>query len=102
MTDDRTVDQTTGSPAATDTEAVPHWDRKEMEIDDGPGDSRTATGTPDADTALWNKGQMAEESADGSGGPAPTGDIEAPGGLSGEGSNPGGGERWADRDRESS
>lgn len=92
MTDERTTEPTAS------TEQPAHWDKAEMEIDDGAGDRDT--GGHDADSALWNKGEMAEEHRDGSGGPRPTGDIEAPGGLSGEGSNPGGGERWADRDKE--
>ncbi len=88
MTEDRTTDQ-----------APEHWDKGQMEIDDAgeaPGAART---THEGDATQWNKGELAEERQDGSGGPH-TEDVEVPGGLSGGGSNPGGGERWADRDRE--
>lgn len=88
MTDDRTTDQ------------VPeHWDKGQMEIDDA-GETPGAMRAPgEADAARWNKGELAEEREDGTGGPH-TEDVEPPGGLSGEGSNPGGGEQWAEQDRE--
>jgi hypothetical protein len=84
----------------TDETTTPeHWDKGQMETDD-PGEDPAMTRTADAPgSSIWNKGEMAEESEDGSGGPG-TEPVEPPGGLSGKGSNPGGGERWADRDRE--
>lgn len=87
MTDDRAAD------AAT-------WDKDQMETDDPGDDPGTASATDDPGSPMWNKGEMAEERADGSGGPG-TEDVDPAGGLSGEGSNPGGGGRWADRGRDS-
>ena len=75
-----------------------NWDRHQMETDDA-GEPRER----DAETvAGWNKGEMAEERKDHTRGPLATPDEldEPDGGLSGHGSNPGGGERWAERDRE--
>jgi hypothetical protein len=84
MTDDRT----TGQPE--------HWDKDQMETDD-PGDVTGHEATGETSRATWNKGEVAEEHQDGTGGPHGE-PVEPAGGLSGEGSNPGGGERWADRD----
>lgn len=95
MTDERTTE---GDTTPDDVTGERSWDRREMDIDD-PKDAPRTTATPDELGAPhWNKGQLAEEHADGSGGPHAEG-IDPVGGLSGEGSNPGGGERWADRDR---
>ena len=86
MTDERTTDQ------------AEHWEKGQMETDDL-GETSGEVGTTDAaDAPLWNKGELAEEREDGSGGPHVE-NVDPAGGLSGEGSNPGGGERWADRDR---
>ena len=74
------------------------WDRHQMEIDDA-GEPRGS----DAETAVpgWNKGEMAEERQDHTRSPLATPEElhEQDDGLSGHGSNPGGGERWAERDR---
>ena len=73
------------------------WNRHEMETDDageprGPEDETLVAG--------WNKGEMAEERKDHTRSPlTPPDELNDPdGGLSGKGSNPGGGERWAERD----
>jgi len=82
--------------SATDPVA---WDRHEMETDDaGEPQERDI----DPLNPKWNKGQMAEEREDGTRSPLATDtELTQPsGGLSGHGSNPGGGERWAERDRE--
>jgi hypothetical protein len=75
------------------------WDRHQVETDDA-GEPRER----DAETLVpgWNKGEMAEERADHTRSPlTPPDELDEPdGGLSGHGSNPGGGERWAERDRE--
>lgn len=84
-----TDETTTGQPE--------HWDKGQMETDD-PGEAPGVGGAID-DPALWNKGEMAEEHKDHTGGPHVEG-VDPAKGLSGEGSNPGGGERWAERDRE--
>ena len=84
-----------GQPAA----AKPaNWDRHQMETDDGgePRERDEAGLSPS-----WSEGEMAEERKDHTRSPlTPTNELDQPsGGLSGHGSNPGGGERWADRDR---
>jgi hypothetical protein len=75
------------------------WDRHQMEVDDAgePRERDAETGVP-----AWNKGEMAEERQDHTRAPLTSADDldEPAGGLSGHGSNPGGGERWADRDKE--
>ncbi len=84
------------------------WDRHQMETDDAAGSEEgdaTADredGSGGAAEPKWNKGEMAEERQDHTRAPLPAADelAEPAGGLSGGGSNPGGGERWADRDRE--
>lgn len=95
MTDDRTPD-----PATPGQVPAAPWDRHEMETDRGGSAPDATTEEQDQDAPIWNLGQMEGEHADGSGGPSTAEDIDAPGGLSGGGVNPGGGERWADRDRE--
>jgi hypothetical protein len=73
------------------------WNRHQMETDDA-GEPREQ----DAETRVpgWNKGEMAEERKDHTRDPlTPLDELDEPaGGLSGQGSNPGGGERWAERD----
>jgi hypothetical protein len=86
MTDERT------------TEQGEHWDKDQMEIADPGEDPGVSQTSGDPGSPLWNKGEMAEESDDGAGG-SHAEPVEPAGGLSGEGSNPGGGERWAERDR---
>jgi len=74
-----------------------NWDRHQMETDDGgePRDRDEAGLSPS-----WNEGEMAEERKDHTRSPlTPANELDEPaGGLSGQGSNPGGGERWAERD----
>ena len=88
-----------------DTERTPRdsshpagWDREQMDTDDGQPDlgERTPSTTPG-----WNKASMGEEDADHKRSPRATDDEVADSGgpLSGGGENPGGGERWADRDK---
>lgn len=94
-TPDRDETPTMKAPGA---ETPATWDRHQMEVDDA-GEERerdAETGAP-----AWNKGEMAEERQDGTRAPLPPEDEldEPAGGLSGQGSNPGGGERWAERDK---
>lgn len=86
MTDERTPDQ------------PEQWDKDQMETDD-PAVSGPPSVPDDQTRPDWNKGEVAEEHEDHTGGHHDE-PVEAPGGLSGGGSNPGGGERWADRDKE--
>jgi hypothetical protein len=94
-------------PEATPPEATPpndrpaDWDRKEVRADFGDDADATPT-TESPDVADWNEGQMARERPDGTREPGPSDDeiASSKGGLSGGGSNPGGGERWAERDKE--
>jgi hypothetical protein len=84
---------TTGKP---DT-----WNRDEMKRDHG-DDSDVST-EHDAEVPTWNEGQMARQRPDGTreaGQSDEEIEEESEGGLSGGGVNPGGGERWAERDRE--
>ena len=73
-----------------------NWKGGQMRPDDGP--ETPAGGGPDVPT--WNEDQMARERPDGSRTAGPTDEeIETSShGLSGGGANPGGGERWAERD----
>ncbi|HVA84870.1 MAG TPA: hypothetical protein VNF73_00990, partial [Candidatus Saccharimonadales bacterium] len=67
-----------------------NWDRHQMETDDG-GEPRERD---EADLSpAWNEGEMAEERNDHTRSPlTPTNELDQPsGGLSGHGSNPGGG-----------
>ncbi len=84
---------------APEAETPATWDPHQMETDDA-GEPRER----DAETAVpsWNKGEMAEQREDGTRAPlTPADELDEPaGGLSGGGSNPGGGEHWADRDKE--
>jgi|SRR2546426_4316397 len=100
MDDTRAMDPDDRRPAdepAADEPAA--WDRHEMETDDA-GELQERDVEPL--NPKWNKGQMAEEREDGTRSPLATDtELTQPsGGLSGHGSNPGGGERWAERDRE--
>lgn len=96
-------DPTKEADEASKTHPSENWNRNEMrpELGDGPN---AATSDEDADKPNWNEGQMAEEHADGSrtAGPSDEEIAESAHGLSGGGTNPGGGERWAERDDESS
>ena len=90
-------DDTAGSAG---TNRPTNWQGRQTATDDG-------TAKPHADepnSALrphWNKGEMAEERADHTRAPVGADDDlgAAADGLSGRGSNPGGGVRWADRDK---
>ncbi|MEO8229972.1 MAG: hypothetical protein ABI628_09455 [Chloroflexota bacterium] len=104
MNDKTTPDETprrddTPTMDAPGEETPATWDRHQMETDDAgePRERDAQTGAP-----AWNKGEMAEERQDHTRAPlTPTDELDEPaGGLSGHGSNPGGGERWADRDKE--
>lgn len=82
-----------------ETDRPANWDADEMKADFGEGSKETRTDdTPDAPG--WNEDQMARERPDGtrSQGPSDAEIASSKGGLSGGGANPGGGERWADRD----
>ena len=82
----------------TPIEGPENWDRHQMETDDqGEEPGRDPESVP-----AWNKDEMGEERPDGTRGPlTPPDELDEPGGgLSGHGSNPGGGERWAERDRQ--
>lgn len=98
--DETPVEQEPGPVEQEPGESSPAtWDRHQMETDDA-GEPRER----DAGTLVpgWSKGEMAEEREDHTRSPlTPQDELDEPdGGLSGHGSNPGGGERWADRDRE--
>lgn len=87
------------SPAnesATDQPA--QWKPEQMETDDGDEAAPLTGATPDVQT--WNEGQMAPVREDGTRSPDVSDEeiAESKDGLSGGGANPGGGERWADRD----
>jgi hypothetical protein len=83
---------------ASTTGKPDNWDREEMR----PDEADPATPAPrDTKIPTWNEGQMAEEREDGSRAKGPSDEeIESSQhGLSGGGVNPGGGERWAERDK---
>jgi hypothetical protein len=98
-----TAPETTAPDPEGSTRPV-EWDRHQMETDDA-GETVEGGGAADpkrgADTLdpKWNKGEVAEEREDHTRDPLPA-PAEPAGGLSGGGSNPGGGEQWAERDRE--
>ena len=73
--------------------------RDEMRPDFG-DDADPSRPEPDHEVPAWNEAQMARQRPDGTRDPGPTDEeIETSrGGLSGGGANPGGGERWAERD----
>jgi len=76
-----------------------NWARDEMRPDFG-DDADPSRPEPDHEVPAWNEAQMARQRPDGTRDPGPTDEeIETSrGGLSGGGANPGGGERWAERD----
>lgn len=77
-----------------------NWEGEEMRPDAG-RDNDAPPAEDDPEFANWNERQMAEQRKDGSRSPGPTDEEiaeESEGGLSGGGVNPGGGERWAERD----
>jgi hypothetical protein len=89
-----------GGGNASTTGRPENWDRDEMKRDRA-GGAEPAT---DDDPAVpaWKEGQMARERPDGSRDAGPSDEeieAESKGGLSGGGTNPGGGERWAERDK---
>jgi hypothetical protein len=91
-------DQRTPRDATTRTD---DWDRRQMEPDSGSAEpGHTHDETSDT-TARWNEAEMGEERADRTRSPRVSDEETASsaGGLSGGGKNPGGGERWAERDR---
>jgi hypothetical protein len=88
-------------PRRTGTERTDeprNWDRGQMEPDRG-DEGPMPRDDQDADVPVWNEGQMTGERADGTRSRGPTDEEIAAsrGGLSGGGANPGGGERWAER-----
>jgi hypothetical protein len=86
---------------ASEAEHPTKWDRDEVRSN--PPDEPEATSTDeDAAVPSWNEGQMAEQHADGARTQGPTDEeiASSAGGLSGGGVNPGGGERWAEREDE--
>jgi len=77
------------------------WDKDERKFDfderETADPDRTGDATPD-----WNKSEMARDPEDGDRTP-PASDEElgtSVGGLSGNSANPGGGQRWAERDKD--
>jgi hypothetical protein len=78
-----------------------NWARNEVRPDFGDDpESPPIDEFPEVPT--WNEGQMARQRPDGSRTPGPSDEEikSSEGGLSGGGANPGGGERWAERDVE--
>jgi hypothetical protein len=73
------------------------WDRTQMETDDG----QPNPDEPTESAPKWNKASMGEERTDHTRTPRATEEelADSGGPLSGGGENPGGGERWADRDK---
>jgi hypothetical protein len=97
MNDDRNL--RTGT--ASETGKPDNWDRDEMRPDFGD----EATASPhdeDHEVPTWNEDQVARQRPDGTRdlGPSDAEIDSSRGGLSGGGANPGGGERWAERDVE--
>jgi hypothetical protein len=86
---------------ASETGRPDNWDSDEMKPDFGDDASASPTESTDK-VPTWNEDQMARQRPDGSRTPGPSdAEIEeSEGGLSGGGANPGGGERWAERDVE--
>jgi hypothetical protein len=83
------------------TEKPVNWDREDMKPDFG-DDADAAPPDGDDKVRTWKENQMARERPDGTRTPGPSDEeiAESEGGLSGGGANPGGGERWAERDVE--
>ena len=86
---------------AAETGKPDNWDRDEMRPDFGDDSDETEV-EEGQEVPTWNENQMARERPDGTRSPGlPDEEIEeSGGGLSGGGANPGGGERWAERDVE--
>lgn len=86
---------------ASETGKPDNWDREEMRPDFG---DDAAASPPDKDKKVptWNEDQMARQRPDGTRSPGLSDEEidSSQGGLSGGGANPGGGERWAERDVE--
>jgi hypothetical protein len=80
------------------TEKPENWDREEMKPDFG--DDADAAPDEDDKVRTWKENQLARQRPDGTRTPGLTDEeiAESEGGLSGGGANPGGGERWAERD----
>ena len=77
------------------------WEGEQLETDDGKTGAPPSDESTTEDRARWNKGTMGEERADHTRSPLAADEelAESGGALSGGGVNPGGGERWADRDK---
>ena len=95
---DRDPNPSPANPSVTDRPA--EWQADQLETDDGDGAATSTDENPDV--ATWNEGQMAPARPDGTRSPDVPDEViaESKGGLSGGGANPGGGERWAERDAE--
>jgi hypothetical protein len=95
--DDERIDP--ANPSRTEKPA--NWDREDMRPDFG-DDADAAPPDKDDKVPTWKENQMARQRPDGTRTPGPTDEeiAESEGGLSGGGANPGGGERWAERDVE--
>ena len=87
--------------SAPETGRPANWDRDEMKPDFGDDTSPSPADKGDK-APNWNEDQMARQRPDGTRTPGPSDEEidESRGGLSGGGANPGGGERWAERDVE--
>ena len=94
-------DERTDPANRSGTETPANWDREEMRPDFG-DDAEASPPDEDDKDPIWKENQMARQRADGTRTPGPTDAeiAESKGGLSGGGANPGGGERWAERDVE--
>lgn len=83
--------------------ATPEWDASQVEPDRGESDEQRDRTVREhaaaAERAHWDKGQVAEETEDGRRTPHIGRESmkEGESALSGERTNPGGGERWAER-----
>jgi hypothetical protein len=79
-----------------------NWDRDQVRRDEG--EPERDVPAADDEVPTWNEDQMARQRQDGTRSPGLSEEeIESSkGGLSGGGVNPGGGERWAERDDEKS
>ncbi len=94
--------ETDPRPDATpDAEEPANWDRNEMKADFGE-DGEPSKPDAGSESPGWNEGQMARERPDGTREAKPSDEeiSESKGGLSGGGANPGGGEKFAERDAE--
>jgi hypothetical protein len=84
---------------ASKTGKPPNWDRGDMRPDFG-DDADASPPDDDDKVPTWKENQMARQRMDGTRTPGPSDEeiAASEGGLSGGGANPGGGERWAERD----